>query len=82
MLRWLATVFLSALILLVFLLPGTSIGRRGAEAAVRQEATASTLAVGQPFPSLALQDIDGAELSWDRLRGQRVLLTFERSVDW
>ncbi len=82
MLRWLATVLLLALLLLTFVLPGTGIGRRGAEAAVRQEAAGSSLAVGQAFPALALRDIDGADLSWDRLRGHRVLLTFERSVDW
>ena len=82
MLRWLATLVLLGLLALTLVLPSTGIGRRGAEAAVRQEAAGASLAIGDPFPALALRDVEGEEISWPQLKGHRVLLTFERSVDW
>ena len=81
-LRWIAT---SAIVLLLGLdvfLPWTGLGRRGAEAAVRTEVPTSQVALGQPFPDVGLVDLDGRPVSMETLRGHRVLLTFERSLDW
>jgi peroxiredoxin len=38
--------------------------------------------IGQPLPDLALLDLDGRPMDLEALRGHRVLITFERSVDW
>ena len=82
MLRWLATAFIVSLLALDIALPLTSIGRRGHEAATRTEVEGSEAWVGTRLPALALQDLAGRPFSLDALRGHRVLLTFERSVDW
>ena len=34
------------------------------------------------MPALDLRTVDGEPLAWERFAGKRVLLTFERSVDW
>lgn len=82
MLRWLATAAIAALLLLDLFLPQTSLGRRGAEAALREEVPTSRVEVGHPFPSTRLVELDGEPFDVASLRGHRVLLTFERSVDW
>jgi len=83
MLRWLATLAIVGLLLLDLFLPATGIGRRGAEAAVRNELSASQVTIGEPFPPTRLIDLDDGEpFDVASLRGHRVLLTFERSVDW
>lgn len=82
MLRWLATIAILGLMGLTFLLPDTSLGRRGTEAGTRAEAPHSSELLGQPFPELALVGLDGEAISWESLRGHRVLVTLERSVDW
>lgn len=82
MLRWLATIVILGLLGLAFLLPDTSLGRRGTQAGTRTEAPQSAELLGQPFPELALLDLDGEPVSWESLRGHRVLVTLERSVDW
>jgi hypothetical protein len=38
--------------------------------------------VGEPFPDVALADLSGAPVRIGDFRGHRVLLTFERSLDW
>jgi peroxiredoxin len=38
--------------------------------------------VGEPMPDFALADLDGEIVRLSDLRGHRVLLTFERSLDW
>jgi peroxiredoxin len=38
--------------------------------------------IDQPLPDLALLDLDGRPMDLEALRGHRVLITFERSVDW
>jgi len=80
--RWLATLAIGALIALVIAAPSLPIAQRGSEAAVRQEAPHALLAVGDSVPPLALQNLDGTPFDLSSLRGHRVLLTFERSVDW
>jgi peroxiredoxin len=49
---------------------------------VRAEAEGAVARIGQPLPVLSLTDLDGAPLRLADLRGHRVLITFERSVDW
>ena len=80
-LRALATIVLLGLFGLNLLLPSTSIGRRGSEMLVRQDVT-SALVLGRSLPPLELVGLDGREVTGDDLLGHRVLLTFERSVDW
>lgn len=80
-LRSLATVVLAALLLLNLALPTTSIGRRGSETLVRADVT-SELLIGKTLPPLELLALDGRVVTQEDLLGHRVLLTFERSVDW
>lgn len=82
MLRWLATAVIVLLLALAVFVPWTSLGRRGAEAAVREEAPTATLAVGDRLPNFTLIDLEGEAFQMADFRGKRVLLTFERSVDW
>ena len=80
--RWLATLCIAALFALNTILPATSIGRRGTEAAARADIASAALQVGDPVPDLALPDLSGNIVRLADLRGHRLLLTFERSVDW
>ena len=80
-LRVLATIFLLALFGLNLALPSTSLGRRGTEKLVRQDVTRQ-LVMGKTLPPLELVGLDGREFTREDLLGHRVLLTFERSVDW
>jgi len=80
-LRGLASLALLGLLGLNLMLPSTSIGRRGTEALVRADVE-SSLALGQSLPELELMGLDGRVYSREDLLGQRVLITFERSVDW
>lgn len=82
MLRWLATFGIVALLLLNLLVPSTPIGRRAAEGAVRSEAPDSVAKLGSRLPDFTLLDLDGEPFRIADLRGHRVLLTFERSLDW
>jgi cytochrome oxidase Cu insertion factor (SCO1/SenC/PrrC family) len=85
MLRWVATVAILLLFALNAALPYTSIGRRGNEAVARADIETSIASVGQALPANALAglvDLDGRPFELADLRGHRVLLTFERSVDW
>ena len=80
-LRGLATLVLVALLSLNFMMPRSSMGQRGNENKVRNDIT-SRLLVGQKLPPLELVGLDGRSHTGEDLRGHRVLLTFERSVDW
>jgi hypothetical protein len=80
-LRSIATLFLLGLLGLNLALPSTSIGRRGSEARVRSD-VATELLVGKRLPPLELVSLDGRVHTREDLLGHRVLLTFERSVDW
>ena len=82
MLRWLATAVIAALLVLVWFLPGTSLGRRGSESALRADAAAAVPQEGGVLPDFELNDIDGSPVRLADFRGKRVLITFERSLDW
>ena len=80
-LRTIASLAVLALLGLNSMLPSTSIGRRGTETVVRSDIE-SHVALGQTLPDLELLGLDGRVYSQQDLLGRRVLLTFERSVDW
>lgn len=82
MLRWLATLGILALFFLNVVLPWTPIGRRGHSAEVRADAQQAVARVGEAFPDFELPAIDGDAVRLSSLHGQRVLLMFERSLDW
>jgi hypothetical protein len=82
MLQWAATGVVLALFCLNLLLPYTAIGRRGVESTVRLEVKDSMVSLGEPMPAFSLPRLDGDYLDSSDLLGHRVLLTFERSVDW
>ena len=63
-------------------LPYTTLGRRGDEASLRVEVETEAIRVGSPLPELHFVDLDGTPVRLSNFRGKRVLLTFERSVDW
>ena len=62
-------------------LPYTA-GRRGSEAAVRMDAPGAVGRVGETLPDFELPDLDGEPVRLADFRGHRVVLTFERSLDW
>ncbi len=82
MLRWLATAAIVALLALDLFLPSTSLGRRGTEAAARADIDGAVGAIGETLPDIALPNLGGDLVRLSDLRGRRVLLIFERSVDW
>ncbi|MFO0691114.1 MAG: redoxin domain-containing protein [Myxococcota bacterium] len=80
-LRTLASLVLLALLAANALLPSQPWAERGPENRVRQDFETS-LAIGQTLPDLALRDLEGRPFTREDLAGRRVLLTFERSLDW
>ena len=82
MLRWIATLVIGALLLLDAFLPATSLGRRGSEAQLRNDVPGAVGRVGERLPEFVLPDLAGDKVRLADFRGRRVLLTFERSVDW
>lgn len=79
--RLLATLGIVLLLALDLSLPYQDIGRRGVSAA-RDDVPAAVPKLGEKMPDFALQDLDGRTIRPADLLGHRVLLTFERSVDW
>ncbi len=82
MLRILGTVGILALLLLDVGFKATPLGRRGSDPSPRVDAASGFAAVGEPMPGFRLPDLDGELVSLADFRGKRVLLTFERSLDW
>lgn len=80
-LRGLASLALIGLLVLNAILPTTSIGRRGTETASRIDVE-SQVEMGRLLPSFELTGFDGRQVTRADLLGHRVLMTFERSVDW
>ncbi|MEE9280656.1 MAG: redoxin domain-containing protein [Myxococcota bacterium] len=80
--RILGTLVIGALLALTIGLPYTDRGRRGSEATVRHDAPDAIGTVGERLPRLSLRDLEGAPVTLGDFRGQRVILTFERSLDW
>lgn len=79
--RVLATLVILALLVLDLALPSTDIGRRGTSAA-RDDVPSAAAELGGKLPDFSLVDLDGHRIGPADLLGHRVLLTFERSVDW
>lgn len=80
-LRSLASLVLLALLGFNFVLPSQPMAARGPENRVREDVE-TALALGQTLPDLALRRLDGRVFTREDLAGRRVLLTFERSIDW
>ncbi|MBW2419694.1 MAG: hypothetical protein JRH19_14210 [Deltaproteobacteria bacterium] len=80
--RVLASVAIVGLLALDVALPNTSIGRRGSSDEALNDVVGHSVEIGQRLPELRLMGLDGRELRLSDLLGHRVLLTFERSVDW
>lgn len=80
-LRAIATLVLVALLGVNWVMPSSFIGRRGSENRVRADVIPH-LIVGRKLPALELIGFDGRKVTGADLLGHRVLLTFERSVDW
>jgi len=81
-LRVLGSLVIVALFGLNWMLPRTDLGRRGASSEIRQDVTVAGISVGARLPHATLMDLAGEPVSLSELRGQRLLLVFERSVDW
>ena len=82
MLRWTATAVIAALFVLNLALPSTSIGRRGSDPEPRRDVPGLFGENGTPLPKLHLVNINGDVSKATDLLGHRLLLIFERSVDW
>ena len=48
----------------------------------REDIRGANARVGGMLPDIALEDLDGTPVRISDFRGRRVLITFERSVDW
>jgi hypothetical protein len=80
--RWLGSLAIVALLAFNWAMPSTKMGRRGVDSEPRADIESATLRVGAPMPNLEFMTIDGTRLRIADFRGKRVLITFERSVDW
>lgn len=80
-LRGLASLVVVGLLVLNLLMPSAAVTARGPENRVRSDVV-TDLAIGQSLPPLELHDLQGRVHTREDLLGHRVLLTFERSVDW
>ncbi len=83
--RALDTAAILALLAFTVALPHLPMFGRGVEAMVRADVAAAVVDrddLGRPMPDLTLTELDGAAFRLADLRGVRVLLTFERSLDW
>jgi len=80
-LRGLASVIVVGLFTLNLMMPTAKISARGTENLVRTDVS-TEVAIGRPLPELELFDLDGRRYTREDLLGHRVLITFERSVDW
>jgi len=80
-LRGLASLVVVGLFVLNMMLPTMAMTARGSENRVRADIE-SRLAIGRSLPDLELFAFDGRRVTREDLLGHRVLITFERSVDW
>lgn len=81
--RILASLGILALLALALAEPHLPGLRQGVEPGrVRADDPHAVARVGEPMPDVELRDLDGAPVRLSDFRGRRVLLTFERSVDW
>ena len=80
-LRSLASLVLIAMLALNWLLPSQPGVARGPEDRVRSDRVA-TVAIGDTLPPFELRGLDGRIHTREDLVGRRLLLSFERSLDW
>ncbi len=80
--RILATLVIVTLLGVDWALPRLDMSRMGRDPVARSDVRSAVPEVGQPLPDFTLPDIDGVPVTLSELQGYRVLLTFERSVDW
>ncbi|MBW2315888.1 MAG: hypothetical protein JRH10_17090 [Deltaproteobacteria bacterium] len=80
--RILATVVIVGLLGFDFMLPRFEMLQQGRDPVARADAPAAVVVVDEPMPDFTLPDLDGVPVTLSSLQGHRVLLTFERSVDW
>lgn len=80
-LRALASLVVLGLFALNTMLPTAEMSARGTENRVRSDVE-TDLVLGRELPPLELFDLAGRKYTREDLLGHRVLLTFERSVDW
>ncbi len=80
--RVLAALGIALLFGLNLALPYTSLGRRGTDPQLRFDIPGARGELGRALPALTLLDLQGTPVRLSDFRGQRVLLTFERSIDW
>lgn len=80
-LRLLASLVVVGLFGVNSILPTAAMSARGTEERVRADVE-TALAIGGQLPELELTTFDGRRVTRDDLLGHRVLITFERSVDW
>jgi hypothetical protein len=80
-LRGLASLVVIGLFALNMMLPTAAMTARGSENRVRADVE-TQLAIGRRLPELELFGLDGRRVTREDLLGHRVLITFERSVDW
>lgn len=76
--KWVGTAICLGLLFLVFRLDRLSHG----SPEIRNDVPASAGEKGETLPDFTLPDLDGRPVSPSDFRGQRVLLAFERSLDW
>jgi hypothetical protein len=79
--RILATLGIAALLVVDLVLPSTDVGRRGTSSA-RDDVPTAAPKIGEKMPPFSLEGLDGRAIRNADLLGHRVLITFERSVDW
>ena len=82
MMRWTGSVMIGWLLLFTLVLPWTGVGRRGSDGEVRSDIEGAVGRLGETLPRIELLDLEAEPLRLEDLQGHRVLLTFERSVDW
>ncbi|MAG32438.1 MAG: hypothetical protein CL908_16270 [Deltaproteobacteria bacterium] len=80
-LRSLASLFVLAVLALNVALPTHPMTARGKENLVRSDLE-TRIVIGRGLPELELIGLDGRLYTREDLQGHRVLITFERSVDW
>jgi cytochrome oxidase Cu insertion factor (SCO1/SenC/PrrC family) len=80
--RLAATLAILGLLALDAALPHLPFARQGREARIRHDEPQAVATVGERLPAFELRDREGRAVRLADFRGKRVLLTFERSVDW
>jgi len=80
--RVLAAVGIVLLFVLNLALPYTPLGRRGTDTQLHFDVPGARGELGQLLPAFTLLDLEGSPVRISDFRGKRVLLTFERSIDW